>query len=200
MVDSLLSLSYYAKNEGFFHWLKTTSNRWISSHSLFKSFSIHLPPFSPLSISVSQGPHIASVTLAAYECGSVDFPEPPYPDQIVCPQHEAPKQGSDVEQVGVEATGVAPGIGSAALLESISLWTIISKVRLEACMWVSALAEHMVDQLVSKRKQEACAVTLHMCHHFDWYSVYVLSNIVAVRWKAQISHIYIYIPYFLEGK
>lgn len=27
------------------------------------------------------GPHIASVTLAAYECGSLDFPEPPYPNE-----------------------------------------------------------------------------------------------------------------------
>uniref|UniRef100_A0A8C7ZUV2 Vacuole membrane protein 1 n=1 Tax=Oryzias sinensis TaxID=183150 RepID=A0A8C7ZUV2_9TELE len=58
------------------------------------------------------GPHIASVTLAAYECGSVDFPEPPYPDQIVCPQQEG----------------------------SISVWSIISKVRLEACMWGAGTA------------------------------------------------------------
>jgi len=28
-----------------------------------------------------QGPHIAAVTLAAFECLSVDFPEPPYPDE-----------------------------------------------------------------------------------------------------------------------
>nr|XP_056721119.1 vacuole membrane protein 1 [Euleptes europaea] len=61
------------------------------------------------------GPHIASVTLAAYECNSVDFPEPPYPDQIICPDEE-----------GVEG--------------SISLWTIISKVRLEACMWGAGTA------------------------------------------------------------
>lgn len=27
------------------------------------------------------GPHIASVTLAAYECNSLDFPKPPYPDE-----------------------------------------------------------------------------------------------------------------------
>lgn len=27
------------------------------------------------------GPHIASVTLAAYECNSLDFPAPPYPDE-----------------------------------------------------------------------------------------------------------------------
>ncbi|VFV25495.1 transmembrane protein 49 [Lynx pardinus] len=56
------------------------------------------------------GPHIASVTLAAYECNSVNFPEPPYPDQIICPDEES-----------IEGT--------------ISLWSIISKVRIEACMW-----------------------------------------------------------------
>ncbi|XP_060115202.1 vacuole membrane protein 1 [Heteronotia binoei] len=61
------------------------------------------------------GPHIASVTLAAYECNSVDFPEPPYPDQIICPDEE-----------GVEG--------------SITLWTIVSKVRLEACMWGAGTA------------------------------------------------------------
>lgn len=75
------------------------------------------------------------MTLAAYECGSVDFPEPPYPDQIVCPQQEAPAPGA--EQVGVEAAGADGLVGSAAIQGSISLWTIISKVRLEACMWVS---------------------------------------------------------------
>ncbi|XP_053563301.1 vacuole membrane protein 1 [Bombina bombina] len=61
------------------------------------------------------GPHIASVTLAAYECNSVNFPEPPYPDEIICPDEE-----------GVEG--------------SITLWTIISKVRLEACMWGAGTA------------------------------------------------------------
>uniref|UniRef100_A0A8C7V0E9 Vacuole membrane protein 1 n=1 Tax=Oncorhynchus mykiss TaxID=8022 RepID=A0A8C7V0E9_ONCMY len=61
-----------------------------------------------------KGPHIASVTLAAYECGSTDFPEPPYPDQIICPEG------------GVEG--------------SISLWSIVSKVRLEACMWGAGTA------------------------------------------------------------
>lgn len=29
-----------------------------------------------------QGPHIASVTMAAYECNSLDFPEPPYPERF----------------------------------------------------------------------------------------------------------------------
>jgi len=31
------------------------------------------------------GPHIAAVTMAAYECLSLDFPAPPYPDKILCP-------------------------------------------------------------------------------------------------------------------
>ncbi|KAK2828826.1 hypothetical protein Q5P01_019860 [Channa striata] len=86
------------------------------------------------------GPHIASVTLAAYECGSVEFPEPPYPDQIICPQHETPKLGPDAEQVGVETAGEDRGVGSAALQGTVSLWTIISKVRLEACMWGAGTA------------------------------------------------------------
>uniref|UniRef100_A0A3P9L0Z1 Vacuole membrane protein 1 n=2 Tax=Oryzias latipes TaxID=8090 RepID=A0A3P9L0Z1_ORYLA len=86
------------------------------------------------------GPHIASVTLAAYECGSVDFPEPPYPDQIMCPQQEVTTTSSDAEQVGVEAAGVDGMTGSAALQGSISVWSIISKVRLEACMWGAGTA------------------------------------------------------------
>ncbi|XP_005986864.1 vacuole membrane protein 1 isoform X1 [Latimeria chalumnae] len=61
------------------------------------------------------GPHIASVTLAAYECNSVNFPEPPYPEEIICPEEES------MDQV-------------------ISLWSIISKVRLEACMWGAGTA------------------------------------------------------------
>uniref|UniRef100_A0A672KWI5 Vacuole membrane protein 1-like n=1 Tax=Sinocyclocheilus grahami TaxID=75366 RepID=A0A672KWI5_SINGR len=72
------------------------------------------------------GPHIASVTLAAYECGSVNFPEPPYPAQIVCPEE--------------------------VLQESISLWTIMSKVRLEACMWVSVFTVHMMPPPLFKKK------------------------------------------------
>ncbi|XP_069136462.1 vacuole membrane protein 1-like isoform X1 [Argopecten irradians] len=62
------------------------------------------------------GPHIASVTLAAYECSSVDFPEPPYPSKIICP------------------TEVEDGSGH------ISMWTIMSKVRLEAIMWGAGTA------------------------------------------------------------
>ena len=56
------------------------------------------------------GPHIASVTLAAFECNSVDFPSPPYPKSIECPK-----------------TDTAGNV--------ITMWTILSKVRLEAFMW-----------------------------------------------------------------
>lgn len=55
------------------------------------------------------GPHIASVSMAAWTCNSVEFPEPPYPQDILCPDEES--------------------------LYPITLWTIMSKVRLEACMW-----------------------------------------------------------------
>ncbi|CAM1325785.1 VMP1 (predicted) [Pycnogonum litorale] len=61
------------------------------------------------------GPHIASVTLAAFECESLNFPEPPYPDEIVCPDDSVPSS-------------------------IISIWTIMSKVRLEAFMWGAGTA------------------------------------------------------------
>lgn len=60
------------------------------------------------------GPHIAQVTLAAYECGSLDFPEPPYPDEIICPNN-----------------------GNIA---SITFLSIMSKVRLEAMCWGAGTA------------------------------------------------------------
>lgn len=61
------------------------------------------------------GPHIAAVTLAAHECGSLNFPEPPYPDEIICP------------------TGEGGG-------DTISLLSIMSKVRLESFMWGAGTA------------------------------------------------------------
>merc|ERR1712242_157997 len=60
------------------------------------------------------GPHIAAVTMAAYECGSTDFPSPPYPDSIVCPE-----QATD------------GGSTQAAM----TIWQIVSKVRVEAFCW-----------------------------------------------------------------
>lgn len=61
------------------------------------------------------GPHIASVTLAAYECNSLNFPEPPYPNEIVCPD--------DAKSTLVP-----------------TMWAIMSKVRLEAFLWGAGTA------------------------------------------------------------
>ncbi|EFX76232.1 hypothetical protein DAPPUDRAFT_199069 [Daphnia pulex] len=64
------------------------------------------------------GPHIAAVTLAAYECGTLNFPSPPYPDSIVCPEDDA--------------------LSSSQL--PVTLWSIMAKVRLEAMMWGAGTA------------------------------------------------------------
>lgn len=61
------------------------------------------------------GPHIASVTVAAYECGGLNFPEPPYPDKILCP-------------AGVDPRWVT------------TVWNIMKKVWLEATMWGAGTA------------------------------------------------------------
>ncbi|XP_065364451.1 vacuole membrane protein 1 [Calliphora vicina] len=61
------------------------------------------------------GPHIASVTLAAYECNSLNFPKPPYPDDIICPEEPYAKK--------------LPHI-----------WSIMSKVRFEAFLWGAGTA------------------------------------------------------------
>lgn len=55
------------------------------------------------------GPHIAKVTLAAYECGTLDFQEPPYPHEIKCPLSSSSSE--------------------------VNIYSIMSKVRLEAFMW-----------------------------------------------------------------
>ncbi|KAM8719150.1 hypothetical protein ACLKA7_011801 [Drosophila subpalustris] len=61
------------------------------------------------------GPHIASVTLAAYECNSLNFPKPPYPDDIICPEEPYEKRMPDI-------------------------WAIMTKVRLEAFLWGAGTA------------------------------------------------------------
>ncbi|XP_031560842.1 vacuole membrane protein 1-like isoform X2 [Actinia tenebrosa] len=62
------------------------------------------------------GPHIASVTLAAWECDSLDFPEPPYPIDIICPENNSSPSNP------------------------VTMWSIMSKVRLEAFMWGAGTA------------------------------------------------------------
>ncbi|OWR51170.1 putative vacuole membrane protein [Danaus plexippus plexippus] len=56
------------------------------------------------------GPHIARVTLAAYECGGLNFPSPPYPNDIICPSEVDPNN-------------------------AVSIWNIMAKVRIESMMW-----------------------------------------------------------------
>ena len=67
------------------------------------------------------GPHIAAVTMAAYECGSTDFPSPPYPESILCPETN-------------------PETGKAATKAAITIWAIMSKVRIEAFCWGAGTA------------------------------------------------------------
>ncbi|VDN08670.1 unnamed protein product [Dibothriocephalus latus] len=38
------------------------------------------------------GPFIAQVTMSAYICKSLNFPEPPYPEKIVCPEQGSPNE------------------------------------------------------------------------------------------------------------
>ncbi|KAK6741380.1 hypothetical protein RB195_009310 [Necator americanus] len=64
------------------------------------------------------GPHIAAVTLAAHECNSLDFPEPPYPDSITCP-HPRSDASSSI---------------------AITLWQIVAKVRVESLLWGAGTA------------------------------------------------------------
>ncbi|XP_014205339.1 vacuole membrane protein 1 [Copidosoma floridanum] len=61
------------------------------------------------------GPHIAAVTMAAYECGALNFPEPPYPDQIICPT-----------TVDTNWT--------------VGILNIMKKVRIEAMLWGAGTA------------------------------------------------------------
>lgn len=56
--------------------------------------------------------------MAAYECGTTDFPEPPYPDSIICPEAAA---GHNKTQL-------------------ITFWTIMAKVRVEAFCWGAGTA------------------------------------------------------------
>lgn len=76
------------------------------------------------------GPFIAQVTLAAYECNSMDFPEPPYPEKVVCPNSTTTDNSND--SYSSTATMV--------LASSISILSIMSKVRLESFMWGAGTA------------------------------------------------------------
>jgi len=76
------------------------------------------------------GPHIAAVTMAAYECDSLDFPSPPYPAQILCPEkvNLTVGEGEDSLQAGVVTAA------------KVTVWAILSKVRVEAFCWGAGTA------------------------------------------------------------
>jgi membrane protein YqaA with SNARE-associated domain len=75
------------------------------------------------------GPFIAQVTLAAYECGSIKFPRPPYPNEIVCPSLATI---TNAQMISDENATILTD-----LLETgpISFWKILWKVKLEAFFW-----------------------------------------------------------------
>lgn len=56
------------------------------------------------------GPFIAQVTMSAYECRSLDFPEPPYPDDIICP-------------------------ANVTFIKQVSMFQVIRKVQIESILW-----------------------------------------------------------------
>jgi len=96
--------------------------RWVQKRFLWCSYWFGLGVLSSIGLGTGLhtfllylGPHIASVTLAAYECGALNFPEPPYPDEIVCPDHVDP-------------------------VWSASMWNIMCKVYVEAMMWGAGTA------------------------------------------------------------
>ena len=55
-----------------------------------------------------QGPFIVRVTIEAYNCGSLDFPNPPYPDRLECPPPEH-------------------------VSSPVTFWAILQKVRVRLC-------------------------------------------------------------------
>uniref|UniRef100_A0A5S6QR03 Vacuole membrane protein 1 n=1 Tax=Trichuris muris TaxID=70415 RepID=A0A5S6QR03_TRIMR len=87
------------------------------------------------------GPHIASVTLAAFECGSLMFPEPPYPDEIICPDAVFGEHPAAMANSSEPISGSGALIGTfGSNLATVSIWNIMSKVRLEAIMWGAGTA------------------------------------------------------------
>ena len=90
--------------------------------------------------------------MAAYECESLKFPEPPYPDRCVL-LHHLPSWRSIVlfphcriicpdalnGTLASSATG-ASVVGDLAHTTAVTLWAIIGKVRLESFMWGAGTA------------------------------------------------------------
>ncbi|CAF0933849.1 unnamed protein product, partial [Didymodactylos carnosus] len=92
------------------------------------------------------GPFVAQVTIAAYECGSIKFPKPPYPNEIVCPTTTIAPQTTTLETSTVSSSITNDTLATdlaALLLDTsstlmngpISFWKILWKVKLEAFLW-----------------------------------------------------------------
>lgn len=90
------------------------------------------------------GPFIAQVTLAAYECNSLKFPEPPYPDNIMCPlysnNNEIKLNSTETNNLNKQEDGLFSSTAAMALASTISILSIMSKVRLESFMWGAGTA------------------------------------------------------------
>ncbi|CDW54612.1 vacuole membrane protein; transmembrane protein [Trichuris trichiura] len=105
------------------------------------------------------GPHIAAVTLAAFECGSLMFPEPPYPDEcvlmksvccppkllmnlrIICPDAMFDHNPAAMSNKSVSVNGASTLAGTlVSNMATVSIWNIMSKVRLESIMWGAGTA------------------------------------------------------------
>lgn len=66
------------------------------------------------------GPHIAFVTIAAHKCNSLNFPEPPYPYDFICPKDEL-------------AAIITTTTTNSDL--QVTFFNILRKVALESFMW-----------------------------------------------------------------
>lgn len=90
------------------------------------------------------GPHIASVTIAAYECGSLNFPEPPYPDQYVFDEIIFDNLLNVCSRTRIKILFfisyriICPEEGTR--IWATSLWTIMQKVKIESVMWGAGTA------------------------------------------------------------
>uniref|UniRef100_A0A673ZCZ3 Vacuole membrane protein 1 n=1 Tax=Salmo trutta TaxID=8032 RepID=A0A673ZCZ3_SALTR len=120
------------------------------------------------------GPHIASVILAAYECSSVDFPEPPYPEKIISAVQlsGADPDDKDYEEFGelleqylplffsglaVQVQKMVQRVGFVGILVCASVTTLIGKaivkmhIRGECTKLfvIITFSRHIVEQMVS---------------------------------------------------
>lgn len=85
------------------------------------------------------GPHIAAVTTAAHFCNSLNFPEPPYPNEIICPNNDH--------------------ISSTITPNQVTFFNILQKVALESFMWglgtaIGELPPYLAARLKSKGRAQ----------------------------------------------